>query len=458
MSYFLQPILALLIMMLAASPSVGQVVGSRAVAWEWRDSTGQSRNRAALDSVLAQHRRWLTSDKKAGRQANLRLASLTGADLDSADLREAIFEGAGLRMASLIAADLRNARLGDARLTAANLRGAQLGGANVRGADLSDVDLRQATLHLADIGYTDLAGARLEGVDLSTTRGVGDYYLRDGVYYDSQTRWPDGVEPPANLNQLPARLSRRMLQAADRLVVGWMPIVLIALIVVLIGLAIASSIKEQRAVQAQREKLKSLEEAAAVPASAAEFVQKELGIAIARERVGMLLAQGRSSRLVGLGSFFIILSVSAPVAAIYAYTAQDPLAIIERISAQKLVVDSSKLPLSRDWHLLLAGGTFGFLFIAAAAGVLRQAQHQTETYFRLARRVMHYESMISAVRIGTHLSTQQLDPAVSRLIGRVIDRLMTPIVDGPGQSQVPTQEEADSLGERVAEALRYRPE
>ena len=78
------------------------------------------------------------------RGADLRYASLRGADLRGADLR-----GAYLMHADLRGADLRGAYLMHADLRGADLRGAYLMHADLRGADLHGADLYGADLHRA---------------------------------------------------------------------------------------------------------------------------------------------------------------------------------------------------------------------------------------------------------------------------------------------------------------------
>jgi len=86
-------------------------------------------------------------------------ASLSGADLQDADLRGADLSGANLQDADLQYADLRGADLQDADLSGADLSGANLRDADLRGADLSGADLRGA----------DLWG----GMSLNTPSGAG---------------------------------------------------------------------------------------------------------------------------------------------------------------------------------------------------------------------------------------------------------------------------------------------
>lgn len=152
-----------------------------------------------MDTILAQHKLWLDSGEKSGRQAdlarsdlkraelagaNLSHADLSGADLTSADmaraeLRYVQLAGAQLEGASLDGADLFCAQLPLAQLTNTNLQGANLSNAKLTGAQLSyahlahaqliRADLDRAWLYAADLTQADLRDARLTNAQLDST-------------------------------------------------------------------------------------------------------------------------------------------------------------------------------------------------------------------------------------------------------------------------------------------------
>jgi hypothetical protein len=64
-----------------------------------------------LQKILVEHKKWLESDGKEGKKADLRGADLRGADLRVADLRGADLRGADLRVADLREADLSGANI-----------------------------------------------------------------------------------------------------------------------------------------------------------------------------------------------------------------------------------------------------------------------------------------------------------------------------------------------------------
>ena len=84
-----------------------------------------------LNKIVADHYKWLSTNRKEG----------SSADLHSANLSRAYLHGANLRGADLSSADLSGANLSDADLRSANLRSADLRSANLSGANLSGADL-----------------------------------------------------------------------------------------------------------------------------------------------------------------------------------------------------------------------------------------------------------------------------------------------------------------------------
>ena len=115
-----------------------------------------------MEEILENHRKWLETDGKEGKRADLTGANLRGANLSGADLR-----GADLSGADLTGANLRGANLRDSDLYGADLRGANLSGAN-----LYDAHLRRANLSGADLSDADLTGANLRGANLYGAYGI----------------------------------------------------------------------------------------------------------------------------------------------------------------------------------------------------------------------------------------------------------------------------------------------
>ncbi len=115
-----------------------------------------------LKQILEAHQKWLESDGKEGKQADLTRANLQGANLQEADLSDA---------------NLQGAILSDANLQEANLLGANLQRANLRYANLQGVNFRESSLSgLPHIPLSYFAGsnppANLRGADLRHAKGL----------------------------------------------------------------------------------------------------------------------------------------------------------------------------------------------------------------------------------------------------------------------------------------------
>ena len=124
-----------------------------------------------FEDVLEQHRRWIDSDGRAGKRADL-----AGANFESADMIGAELAGANLFRANFQGADLLMANFRGACLVEADLRDATLVGANFREASLAGARLETATGLLAP----QLAGANLLGATMPDTVSLGEELLQVG--------------------------------------------------------------------------------------------------------------------------------------------------------------------------------------------------------------------------------------------------------------------------------------
>jgi uncharacterized protein YjbI with pentapeptide repeats len=104
--------------------------------WTGKFKDGTPITRSALDEIINEHRKWIETNRKQGKKADL-----AGAVLRDANLRDTNLRWANLRGADLRDADLREVGLGDADLRKSNMEGADLSS-----AFLVDVDLREANL------------------------------------------------------------------------------------------------------------------------------------------------------------------------------------------------------------------------------------------------------------------------------------------------------------------------
>src|SRR5690348_6649929 len=134
---------------------------------------GPSRSaKADLEILLEQHRDWLESSGKTGRQADLSRLNLEGSDLTDTNLQQALLNETVLRGADLLLTDLQGASLMQANLQAANLLGARLREANLQGANLE--------------AATGLLAAELAGTNLTFAKLPAEVATAEDVKYVSR--------------------------------------------------------------------------------------------------------------------------------------------------------------------------------------------------------------------------------------------------------------------------------
>jgi uncharacterized protein YjbI with pentapeptide repeats len=137
----------------------------------------------------------------------LRLSSsrdLTGTDLRDRYLARVALIGKKMAVADFSNAVLRASRLVGTDLTWSSFRDADLTGSILTNAKLDETDLRKSQLRHIDLRNVSLRNARLSGaiLDYADLSGadLGQAIL-DGVHigriwYDEQTKWPPGFDPP----------------------------------------------------------------------------------------------------------------------------------------------------------------------------------------------------------------------------------------------------------------------
>jgi hypothetical protein len=131
--------------------------------------------------------RIVTRYERGGRRfvrANLCGVTLSGANLENADLRRAAAVSANLTLANLTSARLVRADLEMASLSRANLSSADLRDANLYGACLVGADLRQANLKGANVSGANLYEACVTDDQLSRTFSLRGTLLPDGTVHD----------------------------------------------------------------------------------------------------------------------------------------------------------------------------------------------------------------------------------------------------------------------------------
>jgi len=158
----------------------------------------------------------------------------------------------------------------------------------------------------------------------------------------------------------------------------------------------------------------ALETTAAQEESLVEYIEKQLVAASARQELVVATSGARADRLANAGFILMLSSVLIPFALVYLYISLDPPSATAGIPGQ------------RDWHLLLAGVSFGLLFIAAARGILTAEVRQREVYGREVREVGYYGDLRRALGIAQRLDKKRGDEseAVTEEVVRKIMALL----------------------------------
>ena len=161
-----------------------------------------------LETILNDHKLWLTSEGQKGQKADLAYAMLSEADLYAAcisgiNLQGADLQGADLSEADLYEANLRGADMTDAILEWASLDGAQLQRASLQGADLRWANLEGANMEGANLRFANLDGANLKGAKLTeadlygtslkNTDMLGAVLTKVKLDYETQLNLPRAV-------------------------------------------------------------------------------------------------------------------------------------------------------------------------------------------------------------------------------------------------------------------------
>ena len=122
-----------------AAPTSDQTEEQTAETLEYREISPDE-----LKEILEQHRKWVETEGKEGKQADLNKANLQGAGLSWAHLQQANLRGAHLEQAILIGAQLQKADLWFAQL-----QGGDIQGANLREVkDLTVAQIRSTTNYI----------------------------------------------------------------------------------------------------------------------------------------------------------------------------------------------------------------------------------------------------------------------------------------------------------------------
>lgn len=151
-------------------------------------------------------------------------------------------------------------------------------------------------------------------------------------------------------------------------------------------------------------------------------------VAVAREELSRARAGSRSDALYRAGFSFMLLSVAAPVACGAYYWNMDPLpaSVVRRLAelhrALGMLPAGTTIPVQRDWRVIVGGISFGFLFLAAAAGLMKQHGRQASIQAQLGRRVSYFQriELVVALRAGLGSPGPEQDRDVIDLVSRAL--------------------------------------
>lgn len=167
-------------------------------------------------------------------------------------------------------------------------------------------------------------------------------------------------------------------------------------------------------------------------------------------------AHFRATMLFWFGAAFLLASIAAPMATLYVYSTSDPLPpeTAERVEKVGAALTTSKTALSlqttlnvqRDWRVLLSGVTFGFLLLAAGAGLLKQRGKEFDVYFLVMERVNHYRRIFNVLQIKADV-LKESDQQVAEFLSEKLIERDPPVNRGTEEDDVPSP---DSITKSLA--------
>jgi hypothetical protein len=212
--------------------------------------------------------------------------------------------------------------------------------------------------------------------------------------------------------------------------------------------------------QQQDEALRSAEKAADGISDYSHYCAKVIDVLADRTRAVMKKSEYRAARLYYVGSTLAVLSVFAPVSTFVMYHHATPLDERTIPVIHKMIGNGNSLPngvtvaVQKDWHILLAGISFGFLFLAAAGAIFSQHRRQIEIYHSVADDVNFLDGVSAAVRMCGRSASQGSNEAKNRVDG-VIDRIVAELLHrNPRASRTrPASKTVEAFDERMAASI-----
>jgi uncharacterized protein YjbI with pentapeptide repeats len=178
--------------------------------WKGKLADGTVLFKQDLDKILEEHKKWVETNGKEGRQALLRGANLTQALLQGANLTKAVLTKANLSEADLRGANLTLAALWDANLTKADLWKADLTEARLNRTNLTEALMQEANLTRSVLRETNLTGAFLYQANL-TRAYLGEANLNEALLKDVNLTEVVYEPKPGSLPYIPSMIATKNL-------------------------------------------------------------------------------------------------------------------------------------------------------------------------------------------------------------------------------------------------------
>jgi hypothetical protein len=162
---------------------------------------------------------------------------------------------------------------------------------------------------------------------------------------------------------------------------------------------------QREEVETVRKEAQELEGKALLQVSLVGYTVALLDAAAKRQRESVLRSERRASGLFWVSTLLMMASVVVPFALVNMYLQGDPTETVKGLVAVGIPVAEAAKAAQRDWHLLLAGVSFGLLFIAAARGILVAEGRQRDVYAREVRETAYYGDLVRALNIAQRVDS-----------------------------------------------------
>lgn len=139
-----------------------------------------------------------------------------------------------------------------------------------------------------------------------------------------------------------------------------------------------------------------------------------------KKKLTLLTCERRSTILFWIGTSLLILGVLVPFLLVLFYFQFDPEGQIEALIALGVQPANALEASKRDWHLLVAGASFGILFIAAARGIFSSESRHREIYNRQEKVIDVYSRMIQGLEISARLDNELGDDTATHSIEAMV--------------------------------------